>query len=353
MESPVAELLVLNRPRTLSIERERDRAPGPLQVRVRTHYSGISAGTELAAYRGSSPHLHKAWDDERRLFKAPDRSVPPYPVRTWGYEEVGEIIECGPGVSGLQEGQLVFGTWGHRTEAVLDGSYVQPRVLPVGLDPLLGIYSHIGPIALNGVHDARIHVGETVAVFGLGVVGQVVAQLARASGARVIGVDRLENRLNLAHELEAAELLLNVADGEVGERIKQWTEGRGADVAIEVTGSTTALHEAIRSVAYAARVVAMGFFQGEAQGLYLGEEFHHNRVQIVGSQISGVAPERALRWDRLRLVHTTMRLQLEGVLRLRPLITHIVPFHEAAEAFRLLDESPAGALQVVLDFREG
>ena len=130
------------------------------------------------------------------------------------------------------------------------------------------------------------------------------------------------------------------------------TDGRGADVTIEVTGSARALNEAIRATAYSARVVALGFLQGEAAGLLLGEEFHHNRINLVCSQISNVNPALSYRWDRLRLIHTIMDLQEKGYLNLRPVITHIIPFKQAAQGFQILDETPEEALQVVLDFSQ-
>ena len=93
----------------------------------------------------------------------------------------------------------------------------------------------------------------------------------------------------------------------------------------------------------------LSIFQGEARGLFLGEEFHHNRINLVCSQIGGVNPALSYRWDRLRLAQTAMRLQAEGLLTLRPLITHTFPFAEAAQAFQLLDQHPEKTLQVVLD----
>ena len=135
----------------------------------------------------------------------------------------------------------------------------------------------------------------------------------------------------------------------MAERIRALTDGRGADVCIEASGAYPALHEAIRAAAYSARVVTLGFFQGQGQGLWLGEEFHHNRVNVVCSQISGVSPELQHRWDRERLVHTAMRLQVDGVLRLQPLITHVLPFAAAGAAFRLCDQEPEKVIQVVLD----
>jgi threonine dehydrogenase-like Zn-dependent dehydrogenase len=234
----------------------------------------------------------------------------------------------------------------------LQEGYANQRIKPQGLDPILAIYSHIGPIALNGILEANIHVGETVAVFGLGVLGQVIAQLARLNGARVLGVDMIEKRLELAQELGAIERGFNPKEGSPAEQIKALTNGRGADVTIEVSGSARALNEAVRAAAYSARVVALGFFQGEAQGLFLGEEFHHNRISLVCSQISNVDPSLSYRWDRIRLIHTIMDLQAKGSLNLRPVITHVIPFKQAAQGFQILDETPEQALQVVLDFSE-
>jgi threonine dehydrogenase-like Zn-dependent dehydrogenase len=94
----------------------------------------------------------------------------------------------------------------------------------------------------------------------------------------------------------------------------------------------------------------MGFFQGEAQGLFLGEEFHHNRINLVGSQIFGTDPELQYRWNQLRLAQTAMRLQAEGVLNLRPLITQVEPLERAASLFETLDTAPAEVLQAVIEF---
>jgi threonine dehydrogenase-like Zn-dependent dehydrogenase len=338
-------------PRTVALLEEADRALRRGEVRYRTLYSGISAGTELTMYRDTNPYMHKRWDKETRLFVAdPTHASDEYPV-TGGYEEVGEVVEVGPGACRGLRGRLVYGTWGHRTIHIGTAAYARAHLLPPGSDPLLGVFSQIGAIALNGVLDAAIRVGETVAVFGLGVVGQLVAQLARLSGAEVIGVDLIPLRLETARRLGITHAL-DAGAGSAAARIKQLTDGRGADVCIEASGATQALNEAIRAAAYSSKVVALGFFQGHAHGLYLGEEFHHNRINIVCSQISGLAPELQHRWDRPRLVQTFMRLALSGQVRVHPLITHLVPASEAAALFQLLDERPSEALQAVLDFRE-
>lgn len=345
------------RPAALVLQAPRDLAFVPLEtaplaareVRIRTLYSGISAGTELTQYRGTNPHMHRRWDQASRLFVPAGEPSWPYPVGNLGYEEVGEVIEVGSAVDDVRLGQRVFGTWGHRTHHVAPRDFVRDRLLPEGADPRIGIFSHIGAVALNGVHDAAIRLGDLAVVFGLGVPGQIVAQAARACGATVIGVDPVKERRDVALQL-GADRVLDPSAGSIAEIIKSETGGRGADVCIEVSGAAPALAEAIRTVAYSSRVVAMGFFQGEMRGLILGEEFHHNRVELVCSQISGVAPGASHRWSRLRLWQSVIRLQHEGRLNLLPLITHCVPFTEAPALFVRIDAGEPGVLQAVLAF---
>ncbi|MEU4745080.1 zinc-binding alcohol dehydrogenase [Actinosynnema sp. NPDC023658] len=337
----------LDGPGSVSVGEEPDPPLPATGVRLRTRYSGISAGTELTQYRGTNAHFVKTWDADARLF-VPGRPTVRYPTVV-GYEEVGEVVEVGPDVTAVRPGQVVWGAWGHRAGTVVEEAYAAQRVLDPRADPVLGIFGHIGSVALNVVLDADLHLGETVVVFGLGVVGQVVAQLARRSGTRVVGVDTVPDRLELARRLGADEVL-DAAAGGVAERVRALTGGRGADVALEVSGNPRALHEAVRTVAYNSRVVTGGFHQGEASGLFLGEEFHHNRVDLVCSQISGVAPGLAHRWDRKRLNDTVMDLAVAGHLLLRPLVSHVVPAEEAASAYELIDTRPDQVMQVVLEF---
>lgn len=345
----MSTLLVLNAPRQLGYEEQPDQPLNPGDVRVRTLYSGISAGTEMTIYRGTNVYMHKQWDANRRLFIPGETSSWEYPIRNLGYEEVGEVVEVAPDVTDIPLGMQVYGTWNHRTHAVIPADYARQRQMPTGAEPIFGIFSHIGAVALNGVHDAQIRIGDTVAVFGLGVLGQIVLQAAIHSGARVIGVDLHPARLQKAREFGAWQTL-NPKTDKVAETIKDLTEGRGADVVIEVTGAVSALNEAIRSAAYSSRVVAMGFFQGDASGLILGEEFHHNRINLVCSQISGVAPEVQHRWSKPRLWRTAVQLQAEGILALKSLVTHTAPFSQAAGLYETLDKTPEQVMLAVMTF---
>ncbi len=340
--------LVLTGIRQLEFEPLPQRDIAPDEVRIRTLYSGVSAGTELSQFRGTSPYMSRQWDAARRVFRQGDPSWS-FPVRNLGYEEVGEIVEAGTAVQDLRVGDRVFGTWGHRTGHIMKAADIGDRRMPDGADPRFGIFSHIGAVALNGVHDARIRIGDLVVVFGLGVPGQIVVQAARASGATVIGVDPVPFRRQVAERMGASHTLdpnaVPIADA-----VKDLTGGVGADVCIEVSGYPPALAEAMRTVAYSARVVAMGFFQGETLGLRLGDEFHHNRIELISSQISGVAPEASHRWSKPRLWKTAVELQQQRRLDLLPLITDTVPFESAPALFERLDRGDPHILQSVLSF---
>jgi len=342
----MGEILRITAPGTISFDPYDEPVLGPSQVRIATLYSGISAGTELTHYRGTNPMRARRWDPAGRVFvDAPD---PAYYPRGTGYEEVGTVAEVGREVHSVRPGDIVFGTWTHRSTWVMDETAAFEGLLPRGLEPIQGIFSQIGSIALNGILDAGPRLHEWVAVFGMGTPGLICARLAVLCGARVIAVDLMESRLARAKSF-GAELTVNARAGSAAAAIRDATGG-GADICVEVSGSTRALHDAIKSASYQGTVVAMGFYQGEAQGLFLGEEFHHNRIRLVSSQIGGIQPGLSARWSRARLVRTVMDLQRDGRLPLKDLISHRVPFHRAGEIYRLLDADPAQVLQAVLCF---
>jgi len=318
-------------------------------VRVRTWYSGISAGTELTAYRGSNPYVTKNWDAERRLFTEGPPSFA-YPVCGWGYSEVGEVVEVADDVVGLSPGQLVYGIWGHRSDAVVRAEALLGKQIPPGVDPLHGVFARVGAIALNAVLAAEPRLGDCVAIFGQGVIGLLATRLVRLSGASVVAVDGLASRRRLAQLMGARDVVRADPPGGAGETIRALTGDVGADVAIELSGSYRALHEAVRCVALDGRVVASGFYQGGGENLRLGEEFHHNRVQIVASQIGGTPIALGPRWNQPRLVSVFMEQVAAGAVDVAPLISDVVDAAQVAAAFHRLDEGAEQTLQVVLRF---
>ncbi|MGI8646164.1 MAG: zinc-dependent alcohol dehydrogenase [Nocardioides sp.] len=322
----------------------------PGSVRIRTWFSGISAGTELTAYRGSNPYLTRTWDGERRLFVdgAPTFG---YPVEGWGYSEVGEVVEV---ADDLEEGEapavgdVVHGIWGHRSDAVVSAAAVRNRVW-TREDAISGTFARVGSIALNAVLAADSRLGDRVAIFGQGVIGLLATRVASLAGAEVVAVDAVPPRLEAARVMGAEEVVrADVAEG-AGAVIRAWSHG-GVDAAIELSGNDRALHEAVRSVVVDGIVAASGFYQGGAEHLRLGEEFHQNRVRIVASQISGTPVGLGPRWDQPRLVRTFMEQVRRGRIDVRSLVTDVVEAAEVAAVFERLDRCDADILQAVLRF---
>jgi 2-desacetyl-2-hydroxyethyl bacteriochlorophyllide A dehydrogenase len=336
-------------PRRVALVDEPSQPLRPGTVRLRTRHSGISAGTELTAYRGTNPLLTSSFDPASRLFVTGEPAFS-YPVTGWGYSEVGEVVEVAADVSGLGAGDVVWGIWGHREEAVLPAARLAGHVLPPGVSPLAGVFGRVGAVALNAVLAADVHLGENVAVFGQGVIGLLATRLAVLRGAHVTALDTQPARLRMASAMGAQVTIDPSEYGGAGPASTlRRQDGRGVDVAIELSGTYRALHEAIRSVGPSGTVVAAGFYQGGGDGLRLGEEFHHNSVRLIASQIGAVPSGLAPRWDVERLHLAFMGQVVTSALDPLPLVTHRFSVSDAGAAFDLLDRSTE-PLQVVLDF---
>ena len=197
-------------------------APGPGQVLTKTLFTGVSTGTETRVLRGG----------ETGHFPL----VP-------GYENVGAVLQTGAGVA-LRPGDVVytganeftggyFRCWGAQVGVALSPA-ADCIPVPVGLDPVRALYVKVGGIALHGINRAHVTAQDTVAVVGLGLIGHLAAQCARARGAKVIAIDTDEARLEIARQAGFATVL-NARDGDLEARVKALSNG-GVDVAVDATG---------------------------------------------------------------------------------------------------------------------
>jgi threonine dehydrogenase-like Zn-dependent dehydrogenase len=181
-------------------------------------------------------------------------------------------------------------------------------------------------------------------VFGAGPVGLIVAQILKAKGAsRVYVVDRLESRLAIARGLGLDTLIAD--DDGAAQELKGLHGSEAFPVVWECTGSTAALHDAIRVVRRQGAVIAVGFYQGDARNLYLGEEFHHNGVRIVSGQIGNIHPTM----DMASLRKETLELVRRGDLVLGRLPRLAIAVEDVAQGFRSLSR-PSAVLQVALTY---
>ena len=310
--------------------------PGPGEVRVEAIASAVSSGTELLVYRGEVP-------GDLSLDLPTLRGSYAFPIK-YGYAAAGRILDVGPGVENLVAGDPVFVHHPHQEAFVVPAA--MPIRLPDGLDPTLGVFFANLETALNVVHDTPLRLGETAVVFGAGVVGLLVTRLLSLAGAgTVLVVDPIAHRRKKA--LSAG------ADGALGlerakERIMEATDGRGADVTVEVSGTGAALQAAIGAVATEGTVVVASWYGTKAVALDLGGHFHRGRIKLRSSQVGRSNPELAPRWDLNRRTQTVLRLLQR--LDLETLISHRLPFDRAPETYPLLDERPEEAVQVVFAY---
>ena len=196
--------VMITAPHTVEVVAGEVGSPGPREVIARTVVSGISQGTEPAWFTGTAAALHRRWDPDGRYFRAgPGRGFPVAP----GYETLARVSEVGAAVTGVGVGDLVALDRAHADVHVVAEETAVAGRLPAGTAPERALFFILARVALGGVHDAAIAVGDVVVVMGLGVVGLLAAQQARLSGARVIGVDRYPLRVAAAEALGVTAVL--------------------------------------------------------------------------------------------------------------------------------------------------
>jgi threonine dehydrogenase-like Zn-dependent dehydrogenase len=341
--------------------------PRPGQAWVRTEWSGISAGTEVALVRGTDPHHRLGWDPDLRAFGGVTGATAGYPIRALGYMEVGRITESR--TDALVEGALVAMAYGHRTGRCADPAIMPVIPVPDDLDPLLGVYlAQMGPICVNGLLHAAAALagpaagvdegvsGRCVLVTGAGVIGLLSALLAVQHGAvEMLVVDPSPQRRAVAEAL-GLPILADTDDAwlTVKQRWRHAPGDAGADVVMQCRGHDAALATGLKALRPQGVVVDLGFYQAGAERVRLGEEFHHNGLSIVCAQIGRVPRGMADAWPRAALAAVTLDLLCERGEDIRThLVTDVVPFEEGPRLLADLAERrlPSPPLQAVLQTR--
>jgi 2-desacetyl-2-hydroxyethyl bacteriochlorophyllide A dehydrogenase len=329
-------------PRTVELHTSTVRPPGPGEVRIAALVSGISHGSEMMVYRGEVP-------TELPL----DSTLPTlqgsfgFPVK-YGYASVGRVVDVGNGISELADGDLVFAFNPHETHYTVAATVVIK--LPPELDPLVGIFAANVETAVNALLDAAPRLGERVVVIGQGVVGLLITQLARKAGASlVVTSDLYETRRRSSREA-GADVALDPSAEDLSERVSALTGGIGADVVIEASGQPRALDDAIKVATHEGRVVVVSWYGTKRADLALGSDFHRKRLTLKSSQVANLDPSLTPRWTIRRRRELAIKYLSE--LLLNELISDVLPFDRAADAYRLIDERPAEVLQVILDYKD-
>jgi threonine dehydrogenase-like Zn-dependent dehydrogenase len=318
---------------------------GPKDVRVKVEFASPKHGTELHLITGSV-FDRKRWDPELRMFLPlpvdQQRAVPA--ERAVGNIVVGTVTAVGSDVSRFSVGDRVFAYAPVREE------HQAPEWLwysAAGLSDVDAVCTDPAHVAFVAVRDGNVRIGDTVAVFGLGAIGLLAVQIAKAGGARMVfAVDPVSARRAYA-EAHGACLALDPSSCDAALEIKLATGKSGVDVAIETSGNARALNEAIRCVRQCGTVVHVPWGPKNAADLHLDEEFHLNRITMVGSQAVWNNPDRSHPlWNEERARQTVADLFRDGVITGEGIVTPILPFEDAPSALPELFSNPEKAIKV-------
>jgi threonine dehydrogenase-like Zn-dependent dehydrogenase len=324
----------------------------PGQVRVRTEWASGKHGTTTALFEGGA-FGGQHFDQETRLFFPADEQPPggPSPAAPWnaGTTGVGTVIEVGPQVTRWKAGDRVFGLMDVRETNVCR----EDRIWELGnIEPTTALLIEPAYVAFHCIRESHVRYGDSVAVIGLGALGLLaVAMAVRAGAEYIFAADPLPSRRRLAAEY-GATAVFDPTREDVGERVHRLTGNKGADVAIELSGAYPALAAAIRCVRVGGTVCSAGFYQREAHALWLGREWHHNRLTMIVPHGCGWGhpPRDYPLWDEQRAYDCLASMMRQGKLSAPGLIQPIARLQDMPEVFRLITEAPDKVIKYAVRF---
>lgn len=311
------------------------------ELRLKSTFSAEKHGTTLTLYRGQSPFSNKYYDQERMIFvsfETQDAEPVGFPFHL-GNMSVGVVEAVSSGVSKFKVGDRVYGYLPIReTHTVSEG---QVELAPEGVNDEELVCIDPATVALMAIREGHVRLGDRVAVFGMGAIGLLAVQMCRLSGcSSVIAVELIEKRRRLAERL-GADHVIDPSSVDAGMEIRALTGGKGVDVSLEISGSYQALHQAIRATRYGGAVIPVSWYHGEARGLYLGEEFHFNRLALLsGARVESEPYREHPLWDRNRVYNTVIELFVKRKLSVQGILDPIVNFEQVLDAYKLIDERP-------------
>ncbi|HWZ57037.1 MAG TPA: alcohol dehydrogenase catalytic domain-containing protein [Verrucomicrobiae bacterium] len=331
--------MVLRGPRDLGLAEVERPALGHNQVLVRVTHSGV-CGTDLHIYEGAIPVRHplimghemigEVVDGGDATLHAGDRVI------------VDPALYCGMCLN-CREGQTNLCPNGSLVGRDSDGGFadflVAPRShvyhLPDSIDNEVAPLIQPVTTCMHGHHQIKIFPGQSVAVIGLGVAGQVHVQLAKAWGAHpVIGITRSGYKRNLAQQLGAD---ITVPSGREAIRgVKEATGGLGADVVIECTGHPSALADAIEMARLGGTLLLFGIMSATQASLPF-YQLYYKELNIVNTRAAKSEDYPA-----------SIDLVARGILKLKPLVTHVVPLRDLEKAIGMLESDEDQRMKIIL-----
>lgn len=333
-----APAVVFVEPKRMEIREMELPDPRPDQVGIRTVFSGISQGTERWALTGRYNHF--------------DENVPAFYPCSPGYQAAGVVDVVGSEVHGLAVGDHVF-TMGthfddpahkypgpcqasHSAYLVADADQVTRVATEVDL-AAASMY-HMASVARSGIRISKLQPGDLVALFGLGIIGQMSAQAARRAGARVIATDLIPERCAAA-EKYSADRVVDGSTEKLEDAIREEAPD-GPDVVIDTTGVASMVNRCRDLVRHEGKIIMQGYYADPIE-----IDFHPMHI----TRATMTFP---CGWDD-QFNDVIAEDLATGALVIEPLITHRIPYRDAQDAYDLVLDHPEASLGMVFDWTEG
>lgn len=348
-------------------------AVGPGQILIRTEVSLVSTGTERSLVEfGKAGWIEKARQQPDKVRMVLEKAATDGFVATYravnskldqpislGYCNVGKVLEVGAEVTGVRPGDRVVSNGKHAEWVSMPKNLC--ALIPATVSDESAAFAVLGAIGLQGLRLASPTLGETVVVMGLGLIGLLTVQLARAQGCRVLGMDFDTHKCELARRWGAEIVDLSRGADPLASAM-EFTRGQGVDAVLitAATSSNEPVHQAAQMSRKRGRIVLVGvvglelsradFYEKELSfqvscsygpGRYDPEYEEHGRDYPIGF----------VRWTLRRNFEAVLGLMESGRLDVIPLISHRIPFAQAHEAYELV--SSGKGLGIVLQYGSG
>jgi predicted dehydrogenase/threonine dehydrogenase-like Zn-dependent dehydrogenase len=350
----------------------------PGGVLIRTRYSVISSGTEgMKVREGKLSYVGKARARPDQLKKVLDAVRQQGVVAAYnkvmnkldaltplGYSLSGEVVAVGEGAEEFRVGQRVAcagaGYANHAEINFVPKNLVVP--VPDSVSMKHAAFATVGAIALQGLRQAQMQLGETACVIGLGLLGQLLVQILRAAGMQVIGVDLIEGRCRLAEQL-GAKAATTPKDAALDSVVARLTGGHGADCVFIAAGgagnAATAL--AVRVARDRARIVDIGKTRLDLpwNDCYMKEldvrfsrSYGPGRYDPTYEERGIDYPIGYVRWTERRNLCAFLELLCDGKVAIEPIISGTYSFVDAEGVYQRLAQPGNDVLGIVLDYGE-
>jgi predicted dehydrogenase/threonine dehydrogenase-like Zn-dependent dehydrogenase len=346
---------------------------GPNQVLVQSHYSLISSGTESGTLAKTPVELVKQTVSDPWMRNVVKQTVFTSGLsqttrRVWhemitpreiGYSGAGTVLALGERVEGFEISQTVaFAASGHAELAAPSINHIVP--VPAHVDLRHAAFVTVGGIAMQSLRRADVQFGETVAVYGLGLVGQLCARLLRAAGCVVVGID-INPQANRVALDAGASLVVDPRTPDWKRRILDFTGKNGVDATIICASSDSAdiVNASMEITRRQGRVVLVGYVKLDIHPknfLYREIDLRYSRAYGPGSYDNSYERGRTdypfgyVRWTEKRNLEAFIGLVGSGAIDVEPLIAAVYAIEQAQEAFDAIRERRLPGIAALLSY---